>query len=125
MPDDCHIAKRTILEISDDLDGSKDVKAVQFGFEGVRTNVPCAALRRAGAETLPYSRIGVVAPPHPGVQLNCRRALGLISVDCDSDALSVRPGHSFSGCCLGVLIAVLGAAVGSCLHYRPRPRCPS
>jgi len=63
MPDDCHIAKRTILEISDDLDGSsKDVKAVQFGFECVRTNVPCAALRRAGAETLPYSRIGVARP---------------------------------------------------------------
>jgi Lsr2 len=30
------MAKRTIIEISDDLDGStKDVKTVQFGFEGI------------------------------------------------------------------------------------------
>jgi Lsr2 len=30
------MAKRTIIEITDDLDGStKDVKTVQFGFEGI------------------------------------------------------------------------------------------
>ena len=30
------MAKRTIIEVSDDLDGTtKDVKTVQFGFEGV------------------------------------------------------------------------------------------
>ena len=35
MPDDCPMAMRTIVQFTDDLDGStQDVKTVQFGFEG-------------------------------------------------------------------------------------------
>ena len=39
MPDDHHMAKTTITQITDDLDGSKDARTYSFAWEGAEYSI--------------------------------------------------------------------------------------